>query len=576
VGNEHVSRAYFGMEMLRKGPPSAGRGSATVGRVGRRVARTGAVLLLVFAGLASSLLVARASVGGTATTTTEAATTTVSTAPAVLVVTGHGYGHGLGMSQWGAYGYARHGFDYGRILAHYYRGTTLTHAGGRTLRVLLVQSKSVSLGSAGAWSVTDAAGRRVALDPGTLALGGALELDAHPELSPPFSFTSPAPMTVDGHAYRGKLLVSSDGKLVTVVNGVGLEQYLKGVVPSEMPSTWPAAALQAQAVAARSYALANLVKSGPFDLYSDSRSQAYGGVGVESPPTSAAVDTTAGLVLDYDGKVADTLFHASSGGRTVSSVEATGVAVPYLVSVPDPYDTYSPEHDWGPLLFDAAKLQAVLKLPAAITAATVVDGTSGRVKSLAVSTDDGPPMSFTGSQLRLALALRSTWFAPVLLRLQTSIRTVAYGTAATLEGDAADGVTLEALPAGTRNWAWAGAPTAAADGSFSLSVKPRLTTAYRLAYRSARAGLVTVSVAPRVVAAASAGSVAGTATPAAAGGRVQLLRREGSAWTAVSATATDAAGAFGFGGTLAAGTYRVRVTPGHGLVAGLSAALTLP
>ena len=564
------------METLRKGLRAGGRSSATVGRVGGRVARAGAVFLLVLAGLASSLLIARPSVGGTGTTTS-AATTTVSTAPSVLVVTGHGYGHGLGMSQWGAYGYARHGFTYDRILAHYYRGTTIEQARGRTLRVLLAQAKSVTLGSTAAWSVTDASGTRVPLDSGTLELGSTLELDAHPELSPPFSFTSPAPLTIDGHAYRGKLVVSSDGKLVSVIDYVGLEQYLKGVVPSEMPSTWPAAALEAQAVAARSYALANLVKTGPFDLYGDSRSQAYGGVGVESPATSTAVDATAGLVLEYDGKVADALFHSSSGGRTVSSLEATGVAVPYLVSVADPYDTLSPEHDWGPLLFDAAKLQTTLKLPAAVTGAAVTDGPSGRVKTLELSTGDDAPVPFTGSQLRVALDLPSTWFDPVLLSLQSSVRTVAYGAAATLLGTAGDAdVTLEAKPAGTRSWVAAGTPAPATDGSFSLSVKPRLTTVYRLAYGAARVGLVTVAVAARVTAAVSAAGVSGTAKPASAGSPVQLLRRDGAVWTIASSTVTDAAGGFGFGGSPAAGTYRVRVMPGHGLVPGLSAQMTVP
>lgn len=563
------------METLRKGLRAGGRSSATVGRVGGRVARAGAVSLLVLAGLASSLLVARPSVGGTGTTTS-AATTTVSTAPSVLVVTGHGYGHGLGMSQWGADGYARHGFTYDRILAHYYRGTTIEPARGRTLRVLIAQAKSVTLGSTAAWSVTDGSGTRVPLDSGTLVLGSTLALDSHPELSPPFSFTSPAPLTIDGQAYRGKLVVSSDGKLVSAIDYVGLEQYLKGVVPSEMPSTWPAAALEAQAVAARSYALANLVKTGPFDLYGDSRSQAYGGVGVESPATSTAVDATAGLVLEYDGKVADALFHSSSGGRTVSALEATGVAVPYLVSVADPYDTLSPEHDWGPLLFDAAKLQTTLKLPA-ITGAAATDGPSGRVKTLELSTGDEPPESFTGSELRVALGLPSTWFDPVLLRLQSSVRTVAYGAAATLLGTAGGtGVTLEAKPAGTRSWVAAGAPAPVADGSFALSVKPRLTTVYRLAFGAARVGLVTVAVAARVSAAVSSAGVAGTAKPAAVGSPVQLLRRDGAAWTIASSTVTDAAGGFSFGGSPAAGTYRVRVMPGHGLASGLSALLTVP
>ena len=98
---------------------------------------------------------------------------------------------------------------------------------------------------------------------------------------------------------------------------VGLEQYLKGVVPSEMPSKWPAAALEAQAVAARSYALANLTKGRPYDLYGDARSQVYGGIDGGVACASAAVDATKGQVVLYNGKVANTLFFSTSGGRTV-------------------------------------------------------------------------------------------------------------------------------------------------------------------------------------------------------------------------------------------------------------------
>jgi stage II sporulation protein D len=559
------------MEMLRKGLRWGGRRSATVSRVGGRVARAGAVSLLVLAGFAASLLAARPSQGS-------AETTTVSTAPSVLVVTGHGWGHGLGMSQWGAYGYARHGFAYNRILAHYYPKTTLAHAAGRTLRVLVAQGKSVTLGATGGWSAIDATGTRVPLDPGTVDLGPALTLASHPELSPPFSFTSPAPLTVDGKAYRGKLVVSSDGKLVSVIDYVGLEPYLKGVVPAEMPSDWPAAALAAQAVAARSYALANLVKAGPFDLYGDSRSQVYGGVAVEADATDAAVDATSGMVLQYDGKVADTLFHSSSGGRTASALEATGVAVPYLVSVADPYDALSPVHDWGPLLLDAAKVQKELKLQAPIAGLTATAGASGRVRSLQVATDDDASASFTGNQVRFALGLRSTWFQPAFLSLRAGVRTVAYGKAATLVGtaDGATGVTLEAKPSSAVSWAPAGAPVPSPDGTFSLSVKPRLATSYRLAYGSVRVGLATVSVAARVTAAASASGITGAAKPAAAGAQVQLLQRSSGAWVVASATVTDAAGAFSFVGSPAAGTYRVRVSPGHGLAPGLSAPLAVP
>jgi stage II sporulation protein D len=566
------------MEMLRKGLRSGGRRSATVSRVGGRVARAGAVSLLILAGFVASLLAARPSHGTTATTTSTASTTTVSTAASVLLITGHGWGHGLGMSQWGAYGYAQHGFTYNRILAHYYPKTTLAHAPGRTLRVLVAQAKTVTLGSTGGWSAIDATGRRVPLDPGSVDLGAALTLASHPELSPPFSFTSPTPLTVNGHAYRGKLVVSSDGKLVSVIDYVGLEPYLDGVVPAEMPSNWATAALEAQAVAARSYALANLVKSGPFDLYGDSRSQVYGGVAVESAATNSAVDATSGMVVQYNGQVADTLFHSSSGGRTVSSLEATGVAVPYLVSVSDPYDSLSPLHDWGPLLVDATKVQKELKLTSAITGLTATDGASGRVKSLDVATDDDTSASFTGNEVRFALGLYSTWFQPVLLGLRSSARTVAYGGAATLLGtaDGATGVTLEAKPAGTLNWVSAGSPVPAPDGSFTLSVKPRLATSYRLAYGSARVGLATVAVAARVTAAVSSSGIAGTAQPAAAGAQVQLLQRSNGAWVVASSTVTDAAGSFGFGGSPAAGTYRVRVTPGHGIAPGLSAPLAVP
>jgi stage II sporulation protein D len=560
------------METLRKGLRSGGRRSATVSRVGGRVARAGAVSLLVVAGFTAALLAARPSRGTTPTTT-------VSTAPSVLVVTGHGWGHGLGLSQWGAYGYAQHGFTYARILAHYYSKTTLDHAAGRTLRVLVAQGKTVTLASTGAWSAIDGTGKRVPLDPGSVDLGAALALASHPELSPPFSFTSPVPLSVNGHTYRGKLVVSSDGKVVSVIDYVGLEPYLKGVVPAEMPSSWSTAALEAQAVAARSYALANLVRSGPFDLYGDSRSQVYGGVAVESDATNAAVDATSGMVLEYGGKVADTLFHSSSGGRTMSSLEATGVSVPYLVSVADPYDTLSPVHDWGPLIVDAAAVQKALKLTAAITGLTATDGASGRVKSLDVETDGAAPSSFTGNEVRFALGLRSTWFEPVLLALRSSGRTVAYGTAATLVGTA-DGATtdvmVEAKPAGTLNWAPAGTPVLAADGTFSLSVKPRLATSYRLAYGTARIGLATVAVAARVSAATSSSGIVGTAKPAAAGAQVQLLQRSDGSWVVASSTVTDAAGGFGFGGAAAAGTYRVRVSPGHGVAPGLSAPLAVP
>ena len=101
-------------------------------------------------------------------------------------------------------------------------------------------------------------------------------------MQPPYTLTARQPLALDGKEYRGRLLLSSDGKKLQVVDVVGLEGYLKGVVPAEMPSGWPPEALKAQAVAARSYALANVTTGRAFDLYGDTRSQVFGGVKVEN------------------------------------------------------------------------------------------------------------------------------------------------------------------------------------------------------------------------------------------------------------------------------------------------------
>ena len=572
-------------ETLRKALPGLQQPWASVTAVAGRVGRGGVVLLALAAGFALSAVAARPSGGGTTAptastaattaTTAAAATTTVSTAPSVLVVSGHGFGHGLGLAQWGAAGYAQHGWSFDRILAHYYPGTALEQAPGRTLRVLVAQGRAPTLSSGAPWTVVDSTGVRVALDPGAVRLTPALGIPGHSELVPPLSFTSPVPLAVGGRAYRGKLVASSDGKTVSVVDYVSLEQYLKGVVPAEMPSGWPAEALKAQAVAARSYALANLASSGPFDLYGDTRSQVYGGVAVETDAASAAVAATAGRVVTYDGQVADTLFHASSGGRTASSLEATGRAVPYLVSVKDPYDVLSPYHDWGPVLLDAAKAAKTLKLGSPIAGVQAESWPSGRVKTLTLTTDEKTADALTGNQARLAFGLRSTWFQVALLRLQTSRRAITWGGSATLSGSAAGagGVSLEARPSGARAWTPAAPLSPDTGGAFTLPVSPRVTTAYRLAAGDVRAGEVTVAVAARVAAALDTGGVSGTARPSEAGAPVELQHLSGSAWTTVSSTVTDAAGAFAFGGSLAAGTYRVRVSPGHGVAPGVSAPL---
>ncbi len=264
----------------------------------------------------------------TTTTTTTTAKLAESSSATTLVISGHGWGHGIGMAQWGADGYAHHGWDYRRILAHYYQGTTVAAGPSPTVRVLLVDgARVVSITSRSAWKVVDRSGTTVSLPAGTLKVAADLVVSGQTLVSPLTFSPGASPLQVGGVSYHGKLLVVSNGTKLQVVNALGLESYVLGVVGREMPSSWPHAALETQAVAARSYGLAeleNVVTARAYDLYNDDRSQVYGGIAAESPSVTAAVQATARQVVLYGGKVATTYFSSSSGGRTVSAGEAWG------------------------------------------------------------------------------------------------------------------------------------------------------------------------------------------------------------------------------------------------------------
>lgn len=146
-------------------------------------------------------------------------------------------------------------------------------------------------------------------------------------------------VSAKGKWYRGFLIVQNKNKKLTVINDVELEDYLKGVVPSEMPSGWELEALKAQAVAARSYALANLGKraSSGYDLKDTPEDQAYGGASVETQKTNEAVASTSGLVLTYNMKVVPAYYSASAGGQTINASAVWGNDLPFVRSVPS-YD----------------------------------------------------------------------------------------------------------------------------------------------------------------------------------------------------------------------------------------------
>ncbi len=287
-------------------------------------------------------------------------------------IAGGGYGHGVGMSQYGAYGYALHGMDYRFILAHYYQGTSIGSTNPeQTVRVLVATGPASFSGAsaAGTKKLTTGTTYSVrALADGSLALyTGAGKKVA--TFASPLDVTGPGFLDLAGHGpYRGALEFRVVGGAVQTVNAVGLDDYVMGVVAAEMPSNWPTQALEAQAVAARTYAITSNVAGDGYTLYSDTRSQAYGGVDAETPATDDAVAATSGQIVTYNGAPAETFFFSSSGGYTenVENVWLGAAPEPWLRGVPDPYDGAGgdPYHRWSDrmtMASAAAKLGSLVK-----------------------------------------------------------------------------------------------------------------------------------------------------------------------------------------------------------------------
>ena len=185
-----------------------------------------------------------------------------------------------------------------------------------------------------------------------------------------------------------------------------------------MPDDWHPEALRAQAVVARSYALATLKAGTLFDLYPDTRSQVYGGIEAEEDSTNRAIGSTAGQVVTWQGRVATTFYHSTSGGRTSSNAEAWpgSPAVPYLVSVADPYGWRSKWNRWGPFLLTPEELGQRLGAPA-LRDLVVTRGPSGCATEVTIKGANGVRRMLS-SDFRRALDLRSTWFSVRVLHLE--------------------------------------------------------------------------------------------------------------------------------------------------------------
>jgi stage II sporulation protein D len=389
-----------------------------------------------------------------------------------------------------------------------------------------------------------------------------------------------AVLGLDGKLYRGKLELVPQGAFLRVVNVVPLESYLQGVVASEVPYSWPAEALKAQAVAARSYALASLVKGKPFDLYSDVRSQVYLGVAGEQASTNKAVADTAAEVVVYGGKVATTYYFSTSGGKTASAADVFGFAVPYLVSRPDPWDKASPHHRWGPILLGARTAQAKLGVGARVIDATGTATPSGRLRSLVVHTTAGSE-TVPASLLRTALGLRSTWITVGVLRLdRPSTGTIAFGSAARLTG-LVRFLGTPRLASSLDGSAWSAGSEVTFDkfGAVTADVKPTRSTRYRLEAEGGASPALLVQVAPRVQLSAPTAldptTLRGTVRPKLTGAVVTIERRKGAGWAPVGETVVGAAGSFALSldEVVPAGAYRARTPATAGYVPATSAVL---
>jgi stage II sporulation protein D len=326
------------------------------------------------------------------------------------------------MSQVGAEGLAEHGYSYQQILAYYYTGTAIgTLPAPPTVSVLLQGGKhSIAFAAeqaVRAGSVALRGGSYVARPAGQRAIAIYAQRSHHTLITgSPVTITSGTPFTLAGTSggdvrdgrFDGALELVRRGPRIEAIDLVGLEDYVAGVVPVESSPSWQPAELDAQTIAARSYALTTQVSS-EFDLYGDTRSQAYGGVGAQTPSTDAAVSATAGQVVTYGGTPVTTYYFASSGGETedVQNAFPDSAPEPWLVAVSDPYDVSR----FGPITLTLAKAKTDLGklLDGTLEAITVTQrGVSPRIVAAQLVGSAGTT-TVTGGQLAGALHLPSTW-----------------------------------------------------------------------------------------------------------------------------------------------------------------------
>lgn len=404
-----------------------------------RMSRTASLALLAALGLLSPLALAVPAVAKEKTDQGGQRRQSVD-----LTIQGRGFGHGRGLSQYGAKGRAEAGDTWQDIVGFYYPGTTIGTAKGR-IRVLISADTSNdvvvvprdgltvrSLGREKTWTLRGSIkgdkvtrwriepdGRRSEISYRTGSGRSARwQVWKRPRGEAEFAAGKRpvALVTPSGTAkYRGALrsVVPDSGRGRDTVNVVRLDDYVRGVVPSEVPALWSGAAVAAQAVAARTYAAFERAdnRGDAYDLCDTSHCQVYRGVGGEHPAADAQVRATKRQIMTYDDAPAFTQFSASNGGYSVAGDQ------PYLVAQPDPADNSEvyPGWSWN-LTVDATRLESLapavgtyqsIKVTSRVDSRTYRDG--GRVLAMKLTGTKGSA-TVTGEQFRSFYGLKSTLF----------------------------------------------------------------------------------------------------------------------------------------------------------------------
>jgi stage II sporulation protein D len=353
-----------------------------------------------------------------------------------ITITGHGYGHGHGMSQYGAEGAAQQGLTAQKIVDFYYPGTTAAQLTGYvSVRITAdsddntivlprtgLQARDLATGEA--WTLPANGATRWRLSVGSagasrISYRAAGAWHSFQALTGDGAFTAmgrPITLVTPGNVkvrYRGalrSLRPSAGSTQRDTVNVLLLDQYLKGVVPREMPASWHPAAVQAQAIAARTYAAYEMAHplTEAYQICDTTSCQVYGGYDSENDLSNAAVKTTAGMIQTYDGEPAFTQFSSSSGGWTSAG------SVPYLTAEDDPWDDWAGNamHTWT-VKIDATKIERTWPKIGNLKAIDVLsrDGHGewgGRIRNLMLHGGKAD-VTVSGDDFRYLLGLRSPW-----------------------------------------------------------------------------------------------------------------------------------------------------------------------